>query len=415
MLKTVRLSTIAGLLAVGAGLSADLTTIHLAHLRTGLPSVCNINETLNCDAVNSSRWSELLNVPVSHLGTVFYVGLLLLAFWSRRGGRLAERGHGYLLLAALGGGLFSAFLGAVSVFQIGALCLFCLALYAVNALLLLLLLPGGWGALRGLFGEPGADKGSAPAFASDLSALMQPSAVALLLVYLAAAGGSSFWVREKLAELKLAAAERPAQAPAGAAKLGAAPSSPASAAAPEPRIDLDSETAPAHGPAAAKITIVEISDFECPFCQRAAGTLKEVQAAYPGQLRIVFRHFPLDQACNPLLKRPLHENACAAARAAVCAMDRGKFWELADKMFAGNTDPDDLRAVRRELHLYDAEQEACLQRPATAARIAADIEAGIKAGITAVPVFLINGRPLRGARPLADFRRIIDEELAAAR
>ena len=415
MLKTVRLATIAGLSAVGMGLSAYLTTIHLAHLRTGLPSVCNINETLNCDVVNSSRWSELLDVPVSHLGTIFYVGLLLLAFWSRRGGRLAERGHGYLLLAAIGGGLFSAFLGAVSVFQIGALCLFCLALYAVNTLLLLLLLPGGGGALRRVFGEPDAGQGAAPALAWDLSALAQPPAAALLLLYLAAAGGSSWFLRGELAALKLAAAERPAPAPAEAAKTGAAPSRPAPPSAPEPRIDLDSKLAPAHGPANAKVTIVEISDFECPFCQRAAATLKEVQAAYPGQLRIVFRHFPLDQACNPLLKRPLHENACAAARAAVCAMERGKFWELLDKMFAGNTDPDDLRAVRRELQLDDAEQEACLQRPETAARIAADIDAGVKAGITAVPVFLINGRPLRGARPLADFRRIIDEELAAAR
>ena len=413
MLKTVRLSTITGLAAVGAGLSAYLTVSHLAHLRTGLPSVCNINETLNCDAVNSSRWSELLNVPVSHLGTIFYVGLLLLALFSRRGGRLAERGHGYLLLAALGGGLFSAFLAAVSVFQVGALCLFCLALYAVNALLLLVLLPGGWGALRGL-GESEASRG-APAFAADLGALAQPPAVALLLGYLVAAGGSSWLVREKLAELKLAAAERPTQAPAGAAKTGAASSSPTPPAAPEPRIDLDSKLAPARGPATAKVTIVEISDFECPFCQRAAGTLKEVLAAYPGQLRVVFRHFPLDQACNPLLKRPLHENACAAARAAVCAAGRDKFWELAEKMFAGNTDPDDLRAVRRELRLDDAEQEACLQRPETAARVALDIADGVKAGITAVPVFLINGRPLRGARPLADFRRIIDEELAAAR
>lgn len=415
MLKTRRLSAIAGLSAVGIALSAYLTFSHFAFLRTGLPSVCNINQTLNCDVVNSSRWSELGGVPVSHLGTVFYVGLLLLALLARRGGRLAERGHGYLLLAALGSGLFSAFLGAVSVFQVGALCLFCMGLYAVNALLLLALLPGVWAALRALVTEP--DAGRAPAALTDLGALAQVPAAALLTIYVLLAVGSSWLVRAKLAELRTLSAASPAAKTAdrlAASATGGAAAPATQQARPEPRIDLDSQTAPTLGPPTAKVTIVEISDFECPFCQRASGTLKEVLAAYPGQIRVVFRHFPLDQACNPLLKRPVHENACAAARAAVCAAGRGKFWPLAEKLFAGSTDPEDLLAARRELRLDDAEQTACLARPETAAVVAADIAAATQAGITAVPVFLINGRPLRGARPLADFRRIIDGELASA-
>lgn len=407
MLKPARLFTITLLAAVGAALSAYLSLSHLAHLRTGLPSVCNINETLNCDAVSSSRWSELGGVPVSHLGTLYYVGIVLAALCAHRGGRLAERGHGYLLLAALGGGLFSAFLAAVSVLQVGALCLFCMGLYVVNALLLAVLLPGGWTAVRALFTASSGDR-QTPAWIADAGALLQLPAVALLVFYLGAAAGSSWLLRSELSALQRAAAERPAPAAGQTSR----PSLPPAA---EPRIALESPTAPSFGPPTAKVTIVEVSDFECPFCQRASATMKEVLAAYPGQLRVVFRHFPLDQACNPLLKRPVHENACAAARAAVCAAARGKFWLLAEKLFAGNTDPDELLAARRELQLDDAEQTACLQRPETNAVVAADITACLQAGITAVPVFLINGRPLRGARPLADFRRIIDEELAAAR
>jgi protein-disulfide isomerase/uncharacterized membrane protein len=411
MLKTSRLTALAGLFAIGTALSTYLTTLHLGHLGTGLPSACNINETLNCDAVNNSAWSKLLGVPVSHLGMLFYLGVLLLALLAGRGGRLAARVHGYLLLLALASGMVSVYLGSVSLLRVRALCLFCMGLYLVNALILAVLAPGGLRALQTLRGTPGD---STSGLLADVRALGQPLAVLLLATFGLAAGASSWVLRTRVLELQAHVAAR---ATVAAPTTGTPPSgsSAPQPAKPEPRIDLDSPTAPTVGPASAKVTIVEVSDFECPFCQRAASTLKEVLAAYPGQLRVVFRHFPLDQACNPLLKRPVHENACAAARAAVCAAARGRFWPLAEKLFAGNTDPDDLRSALRELKLDDAEQRACEQRPATAAVVAADIAAASQAGITAVPVFLINGRPLRGARPLADFRRIIDEELQAAR
>ena len=410
-MKTARLTACSGLAAVGIALSAYLAHIHLAYLRTGLPSACNINDTLNCDAVNSSPWSELGGVPVSHLGLLFYSGVLLLSLLGRRDGGLATRVQGYLLAGALAGGLFSAYLASMAVFRVHALCLFCIGLYVVNALLIALLGPGGLTALRALGGEPVAG------WRSDLRALGQPLAAGILAASLLAAGGSSFWLRAQLIDLRRLDATKSVAvpvAPPSGAPVSSSQTASSEPAKPEPLIDLVSKTAPTLGPAAAPVTIVEISDFECPFCQRASGTLKEVLAAYPGQVRVVFRHFPLDQACNPLVKRPVHENACAAARAAVCAAARGQFWPLAEKLFADNTDPDDRRAALRELGLDDAEQRACEQRPATAAVIAADIAAASQAGITAVPVFLINGRPLRGARPLADFRRIIDEELKAA-
>lgn len=414
MRHNARFSIITGLAAVGVALSAYLTISHLSYLRSGLPSVCNVNDTLNCDTVNSSPWAELWGVPVSHLATLFYLGVLVLSLLGRRGGWLADRIHGYLLVGAIGGGVFSAYLAGVAVFKIRALCLFCLGLDAVNLLLLAVLLPDAWNALQALRSAPAA--GDRPVWVVDLRRLWRSPAAVLLALFVLFAGGSSWVLRGKLAELHARdAARTAAPAPAALPAISSSGGPSAEPAKPEPRIDLDSQTAPTLGSPAAKVTIVEISDFECPFCQRASGTIKELLAAYPGQLRVVFRHFPLDQACNPLLKRPVHENACAAARAAVCAAARGQFWPLAEKLFAGNTDPEDLLAVRRELHLADAEQTACAQKPATAAVVAADISACIKAGITAVPVFLINGRPLRGARPLAEFRRIIDEELQLAR
>src|SRR5690242_12514150 len=112
-MKTARLTILTGLAATGMALSGYLTASHLAHLRTGLPSACNINDTLNCDVVNSSPWSELLGVPVSHLGLLFYLGIFLLALLAWRGGTRLARLQGYLLLGALGGGLFSAYLASM--------------------------------------------------------------------------------------------------------------------------------------------------------------------------------------------------------------------------------------------------------------------------------------------------------------
>lgn len=79
------------------------------------------------------------------------------------------------------------------------------------------------------------------------------------------------------------------------------------------------------GPKTAPITIVEFSDFQCPYCRVAAISLKTVMQRFPGKVRLVFRNYPLDNSCNRMMQRPLHTNPCEAAKAAYCAKDQGKF------------------------------------------------------------------------------------------
>src|SRR5690606_14570992 len=97
---------------------------------------------------------------------------------------------------------------------------------------------------------------------------------------------------------------------------------------------------PSRGPADAPVTIVEFSDFECPFCGRANPTIEQVEKAYPDQVRVVFRDFPL----------PMHPHARKAAEAGHCANEQGKFWELHDKMFANQRalGVDDLKGYAKE-------------------------------------------------------------------
>ena len=382
----------AALGAAGMASSAYLTAIHLQHLGTGAASVCNLGGMLNCDVVNTSAWSEVLRVPVSHIGTLFYFVLLSLAvlMWTRAA--LRQRLHGYLTIAIALACMASLFLAGVSLFVLKAICVFCMSLYAINLLLLLIVLPGSVAALRALPSQLGA----------DVAATLRPAPLLLMVGVLSGALASMWTLRQAGQRVHERAAER---AQAAAVQPGAPPA----------RIDLYDATAPVWGPADAPITIVEVSDFECPFCQAAAGTLAELKRAYPGQLRMVFRHFPLDQSCNKLLKRQIHPNACAAARAAFCAGQQGQFWPYAEKLFDGAVESSDLLEHMRALSLKEEPFKRCLESTEAAARIQQDIDACSKAGVAGVPVILINGRKLAGAQPIEKFRARIDEELAAAR
>jgi protein-disulfide isomerase len=171
-----------------------------------------------------------------------------------------------------------------------------------------------------------------------------------------------------------------------------------------PKIAVDA-TGPSRGPAAAPITIVEFSDFECPYCARAEPTVKDVLAAYPGKIRLVYRDFPL----------PMHPRAPKAAEAAHCAEDQGKYWEMHEKLFANATklEVSDLKGYARDVGLDSGKFEKCLESGEKAKVVESHKKAGEDAGVSGTPAFFINGRPLSGAQPAEAFKAIIDEELKA--
>jgi protein-disulfide isomerase len=158
------------------------------------------------------------------------------------------------------------------------------------------------------------------------------------------------------------------------------------------------------GPDDAPVTIVEFSDYQCPFCQRVETTLRQLDELYPGKLRIVYRHLPLE----------FHENALPAAAAAVCADAQSRFWDYHEILFANQRalSTPNLVQYAANLELDESLFRSCLQADATVKRIADDVAAGKAAGATATPTFFINGIPLRGAQGIEAFRTIIDGELA---
>jgi protein-disulfide isomerase len=162
-------------------------------------------------------------------------------------------------------------------------------------------------------------------------------------------------------------------------------------------------TGPSKGPDNAPITIVEFSDFECPFCSRVNPTLAQVQQNYGDKVRIVFRQFPL----------AMHPNAQKAAEASLCAHDQGKFWQMHDLMFAQQKElgVDQLKAKASQLGLDTESFNQCLDSGEYADQVRTDMADGTAAGVSGTPAMFVNGVPISGAVPYEQVAAMIDDEL----
>lgn len=155
------------------------------------------------------------------------------------------------------------------------------------------------------------------------------------------------------------------------------------------------------GPKDAKITIVEFSDFQCPFCQRFHTTMQQVMSEYKDSVRWVYKHFPLDS---------IHPHARKAAEASECAAEQGKFWEYADKLFENQAVlSDDLYSkLASDLGLNRSKFSDCMAAGKMASIVEADYQQGIAAGVNGTPGNFINGQSVPGAVPFAQVKSIID-------
>ena len=173
---------------------------------------------------------------------------------------------------------------------------------------------------------------------------------------------------------------------------------------PARRYSVNLAGAPVRGPDSAKVSIVEFSDFQCPFCGRVNPTLRKIQKEYGDQVRIVFKHLPLS----------IHSKAPAAHAAAEAAHRQGKFWEMHDRIFANQRalEVDVLEGYAQAMGLdMDRYQEDVVSADVKN-RIAADTSEAKRLGVTGTPGFFLNGRFLSGSQPFERFQVMIDEELA---
>lgn len=172
------------------------------------------------------------------------------------------------------------------------------------------------------------------------------------------------------------------------------------------RYDIPTEGYPSLGPEDAQIVLVEFSDYQCPFCKRWFDQVYQpLLAAYPGQIRLVYRNLPLTS---------LHPDAMSAAVAAMCAQDQGSFWQFHDKLFSDEYGLGRSAYTRyaSDLNLDTAAFETCLDSGKFDQFIKEDMDFSLNLGVQSTPTFFINGLAIVGAQPLDVFKQVIDKELA---
>jgi protein-disulfide isomerase len=171
------------------------------------------------------------------------------------------------------------------------------------------------------------------------------------------------------------------------------------------KVDLRGDE-PQKGPADALVTIIEFSDFQCPYCAKVTGPLDDAMDDLGGDARLLFKHFPLGG----------HPQANPAARAAWAAAKQGKFWEMHDEMFAHQKalGDADLEGYAKKLGLDVEKFNSDRKSDEAGKSVEADQRAGAKAGVTGTPSFLVNGHPYSGALPAGQWRQILEYERKAA-
>jgi len=170
------------------------------------------------------------------------------------------------------------------------------------------------------------------------------------------------------------------------------------------RTDLATAGFPTVGPAGAPITIVEFSDFECPYCGGLFPTLKEIQKKYADKIRVVYRQYPLAN---------IHPHAQKAAEASLCADEQKRFWDFHDSLFGNQQDltVDSLKRRAVDMKMDASAFNTCLDSGRHAEDIRKDIVEGSRAGVTGTPAMFINGRLLSGNQPYASIAEVIEDEL----
>jgi len=376
-----RVAVLVGLSGVGVVLSGWLIWIHFSLMSSpGAGSACNLGGYFNCDAVSASRFATAFDVPIAYAGLLYY---LLLGLLGAADLRRVSRSRALAYARGLGplSVLYSAILAAISLGLIRAFCIFCVALYVVNVGIVAL----GWL-------KPAPRPGFWKTLALDLRAV---------------AGGFSLWPVQIAVVLALSGAVMLATTERRLAERALASTIDAQIG--------EFNAAPGHseGHEGAVLTVVEFSDFQCKFCRKVHSTFDELRDEFRGQVRFIFKHFPLDRACNRATPRGGHTGSCGVADAAVCAGEQGRFWEFQGALFDAGSPVDALDPIAESAGLDVSAWRQCRFSRAARATVERDIEEGVQAGVKVTPTFIIGERLIAGARSRADFAAIIREELAA--
>jgi uncharacterized membrane protein/protein-disulfide isomerase len=355
------------LCVAGLAVAGDLTLIHVrVHTDPTYTSFCAISKEVNCDTVAESEYSIFLGLPNSVWGLVGYLLMGALAAWglSRRSpGRAWPAG----LLVLLSGFsvVVSIALAIVSKLVIRSMCLMCIASWMLTLALFVLAV---WRARA---------VGVATALREDLGALLARKGLVLTLAMVAGSALAALWLfYPRYWQL---------DGPIGPGSLASG---------------VDEQGHPWIGASEPKLVIYEYSDYQCPYCSRSHRELRALLERESG-LRAVHLNFPLDRACNPVIRTAMHESACTRARAAICGGAQGHFWQMSDLLFLGQRRRNlDAFALAQRLGLNLVRFRDCLESPETRGNLDADMAEGRKLNLHGTPTYHIGATTYAGGLPM---------------
>jgi protein-disulfide isomerase len=334
---------------------------------------------MNCDAVAASRFAEVIGgFPISGVAAGWFVAIFGVSLLSRLPDWKQEAARATFWMSAFASVVSVVYL-AVMLGVVGRLCAFCLGIDAVSFALLGL-------SFSSYRFSPKEERLSFPRWKVLLGISACSLAVAAILTKnLDTAPMSAQMIREYVDQVMTT-----------------------------PVLSVESgDEFTSIGPKTAPITIVEFSDFQCPYCRVAAISLKTVMQRFPGKVRLVFRNYPLDNSCNRMMQRPLHTNACEAAKAAYCAKDQGKFEAVYEQLFEHQADIGKTKVIdlAKAGGIDTGKLEQCMADPKTLLAIQKDVEEGNRLGIKGTPFLFLNGRKIDGFFPVPVWNRLITELL----
>ena len=361
--------------ALGLGFAGLIVSAYLAashywvYTDINHRSFCAISNAINCDTVSESPYSIWWKLPVPMWGVFGYAGLMLLLIFCGLPSAGQKRVWTMSFALALAYSLFSILLAAVSTFKIGSYCILCIVTYAINLLLLYLT----WIVRRRFHAGP-----ILAALRDDIRYLRQRGKVTLPL-FLAVVSGI-------LLTRLLIPAYWEFKPPPSLATL---------------EQGLTAEGLPWVGAENPRVTIVEFADYQCFQCRKMHFYLRELAARYPGKIRIVHRHYPMDHEFNFIVQEPFHVGSGKMALLAIHAETKGKFWEMNDQLYKlGGTGQDlDLMEIAGATGIESRELAAALDHPFYRDRLAVDIHYGMKLRILGTPSYIINGVAYQGNIP----------------
>lgn len=370
----------------GLGLSIWLSShFYAARGATGgFGSICNLGSALNCDAVAASKYAELVGgIPLSSFTAGWYLAIAILSIITLISSESRRQATQALLAMAGISVAMSAFYLYVMAAVINTYCLFCLFLDGINAGLLAV-------ALMLWQKEKTAPAPRESAWKTYVGVVVGSVFVALVLLRGFDTRTMSRSDLEQVVESMVSSSVLPVSTDASPLIMG---------------------------PASAPITIVEFSDFQCPYCRRGALILHQVQARWGNQVRVILRNFPLDPSCNPKVQHNMHQVACEAAKVVYCSQQQGKMKPVYETLFENQAKlaPGKTFEMAAAVGADEARLKACVADPATTQAVLRDIEEGSRLGVQSTPTFFLNGRKIEGAYPVEAWDRAIGRLLDAQR